>query len=114
MALPQITVENYPQGGKTRIAELTLSYHSPARTLEHGAAGGGHHPRGLSVRPLPREPVGKRRSFCIPISGRFTYTEEQTQTPIYSLLCEGYARAGAWRSAGRFFAREVRARVSGW
>ena len=34
MALPQITVESYPQGGKPRIVELTMHYPESSRTLE--------------------------------------------------------------------------------
>ena len=34
MALPQITVESYPQGGKPRIVELTMRYPESSRTLE--------------------------------------------------------------------------------
>ena len=59
MALPQITVENYPQGGSAHCGADAFLPTAGADAREHGAAGGGHHPRGLGLRPLPREPVGK-------------------------------------------------------
>ncbi len=41
------------------------------------------------------------------LTERFTYTEEQTQTPIYSLLCEGYATSWSMAQCWALFAREA-------
>ena len=108
MALPQITVENYPQGGKTRIAELTFSYPQPARTLESMAQQVADTIRAASVYVRFREsPWEKTQLLYSYLTERFTYTEEQTQTPIYSLLCEGMASSWSMAQSWALLCEEV-------
>ena len=108
MALPQITVENYPQGGKTRIAELTFSYPQPARTLESMAQQVADTIRAASVYVRFREsPWEKTQLLYSYLTERFTYTEEQTQTPIYSLLCEGMASSWSMAQCWALLCEEV-------
>ena len=92
MALPQITVESYPQGGKPRIVELTMRYPESSRTLESMAQQVSDTVSAASVYVRFRESAWEKLQLLYSyLTERFTYTEEQTQTPIYSLLCEGYA-----------------------
>ena len=92
MALPQITVESYPQGGKPRIVELTMHYPESSRTLESMAQQVSDTVSAASVYVRFRESAWEKLQLLYSyLTERFTYTEEQTQTPVYSLLCEGYA-----------------------
>lgn len=92
MALPQITVENYPQSGENRITELTLSYPYPAKTLTSMAQQVEDILSAASVYVRVREsPWEKVQLLYSYLTERFTYTERETQTPVYSLLCEGCA-----------------------
>ena len=98
MAMPQITVENYPQGGKPRIVELTLGYPQSARTLESMAQQVEDTLSAASVYVRFREsPWEKMQLLYSYLTERFTYTEAQTKTPVYSLLCEGMA--SSWSMA---------------
>lgn len=114
MALPQITVENYPQGGKTRIAELTFSYPQPARTLESMAQQVADTIRAASVYVRFREsPWEKTQLLYSYLTERFTYTEEPDADPHllaslrgHGLELEHGAVLGASLQRGR-------ARVSG-
>lgn len=92
MALPQITVENYPQSGENRITELSFSYPYPAKTLESMAQQVQDTLAAASVYVRVREsPWEKVQLLYSYLTERFGYTERQTQTPVYSLFCEGYA-----------------------
>ena len=92
MALPQITVESYPQGGKPRIVELTMHYPESSRTLESMAQQVSDTVSAASVYVRFRESAWEKLQLLYSyLTERFTYTEEQTQTPVYSLLYEGYA-----------------------
>ena len=92
MALPQITVESYPQGGKPRIVELTMHYPESSRTLESMAQQVSDTVSAASVYVRFRESAWEKLQLLYSyLTERFTYTEAESDTPIYSLLCQGIA-----------------------
>ena len=108
MALPQITVESYPQGGRPRIVELTFSYPQAARTLESMAQQVSDTLSAASVYVRFREsPWEKAQLLYSYLTERFTYIERQTQTPVYSLLCEGYATSWSMAQCWALLCQEV-------
>lgn len=108
MAMPQITVESYPQGGKSRIVELSFSYPQTARTLESMAQQVEDTLSAASVYVRFREsPWEKMQLLYSYLTERFAYTEQQTQTPIYSLLCEGYATSWSMAQSWALLCQEV-------
>ena len=108
MALPQITVENYPQGGKPRIVELTFSYPEDARTLESMAQQVADTLSAASVYVRFREsPWEKMQLLYSYLTERFSYTEQSSQTPIYALLCEGAASSWSMAQSWALLCREA-------
>lgn len=108
MALPELTVENYPQSGESRITELTLTYPYPARTLENMAQQVEDILSAASVYVRVREsPWEKVQLLYSYLTERFSYTEQQTETPVYSLLCEGYATSWSMAQCWALLCREA-------
>ena len=108
MAMPEITVESYPQSGSPRIVELTFHYPQTARTLESMAQQVADTLSAASVYVRFREsPWEKMQLLYSYLTERFSYTEQQTQTPVYSLLCEGCATSWSMAQCWALLCREV-------
>ena len=108
MAMPQITVESYPQGATPRIIELSFGYPQSARTLKSMAQQVKDTLSAASVYIRFREsPWEKMQLLYSYLTERFTYTEQQTQTPVYSLLCEGYATSWSMAQSWALLCKEA-------
>lgn len=69
-----------------------MHYPESSRTLESMAQQVSDTVSAASVYVRFRESAWEKLQLLYSyLTERFTYTEEQTQTPVYSLLCEGYA-----------------------
>ena len=108
MALPEVTLENFPQGATPRIAEVTFTYPEPSRTLESMAGQVADTLRAASVYVRIRESDWEKLQLLYSyLTERFTYTERETKTPIYSLLCEGYATSWSMAQSWALLCREA-------
>ncbi len=85
MAVPELHAANYPEEGRSRIVELTLTWPADAASLQKMERPWRRPAGRVGLRPLPRHRVGKGRAAATRIlMERFTYTEQQTATPLYS------------------------------
>ena len=108
MAMPDISIESYPQGATPRIVELTFGYPQSAKTLETMAQQVTDTLSAASVYVRFREsPWEKMQLLYSYLTERFSYTERQTQTPVYSLLCEGYATSWSMAQCWALLCRET-------
>ena len=108
MAMPEVTLENYPQGATPRIAEVTFTYPEPSRTLESMAKQVADTLSAASVYVRIRESDWDKMQLLYSyLTERFTYTERETKTPVYSLLCEGYATSWSMAQSWALLCREA-------
>ena len=92
METPEIEVSLYPDSGSTRIVELTFTYQHTAEKLEAmRSAVGGVLSSAVNYVSYREEPDAKAELLYSFLSDRFDYKQEETSTPVYSLLCEGIA-----------------------
>ena len=102
MAVPEIHAANYPEEGRSRIVELTLTWPADAASLQKMEKAVEESLQAASVyvryRDTEWEKAGLPYTYLMQ---RFTYTEKQTATPLYSALCEGLitsqSAATAWK-----------------
>jgi len=92
METPEVTVAIYPDTGTIRIAELQFDYaHTPVeRTSMQMAVNAVLNSAATYVR-YRNEDSAKAEMLVSYLLGRFEYTEGTSDTPVYSLLCEGIA-----------------------
>ena len=108
MAMPEVTLENYPQGATPRIAEVTFTYPEPSRTLESMAKQVADTLSAASVYVRIRESDWEKLQLLYSyLTERFSYTERETKTPVYSLLCEGYATSWSMAQSWALLCREA-------
>ena len=108
MAMPELTLENYPQGATPRIAELTFRYPESEQTLESMAEQVADTLSAASVYVRVRESAWDKLQLLYSyLTERFTYTERETKTPVYSLLCEGYATSWSMAQCWALLCREA-------
>ena len=108
MAMPDVSLENYPQGATPRIAEVTFTYPEPSRTLESMAKQAADTLSAASVYVRIRESDWDKMQLLYSyLTERFTYTERETKTPVYSLLCEGYATSWSMAQSWALLCREA-------
>lgn len=92
MARPSLHAAAYPDAGAPRIVELTFSYPASARDLREMEQAVSDTISAASVYVRYRESeLEKAKLLYSYLTERFTYTEAESATPIYSLLCEGVA-----------------------
>lgn len=102
MAEPDIRVANYPESGRSRIVELTLSWPADAAMLQKMEKAVEESLQAASVYVRYRDTEWEKASLLYTyLLERFTYTERRTATPLYSALCEGQltseSAATAWK-----------------
>ena len=102
MALPQIHVTNYPDEGRSRIVELLLTYPADAATLKKMESAVAESLQAASVYVRYRDTEWEKADLLFTyLLERFPYTEQETDTPLYSALCEGLitseSAATAWK-----------------
>ena len=108
MAMPEVTLENYPQGATPRIAEVSFAYPEPSRTLESMAKQVADTLSAASVYVRIRESDWDKMQLLYSyLTERFSYTERETKTPVYSLLCEGYATSWSMAQSWALLCREA-------
>lgn len=102
MALPEIHTANYPEGGRSRIVELTLTWPADAAALEKMERAVEESLQAASVYVRYRDTDWEKINLLYTyLLERFSYTEQETATPLYSALCEGLitsrSAAAAWQ-----------------
>ena len=108
MAMPEVALENFPQGATPRIAEVTFTYPEPSRTLESMAKQVADTLSAASVYVRIRESDWEKLQLLYSyLTERFSYTERETKTPVYSLLCEGYATSWSMAQSWALLCREA-------
>lgn len=89
---PAVEVQMYPQSGRQRILEVRLSYSLPRETLLERRTAVRETVDGAAEYIRYREkPLDKAQLLYTYLITRFSYTEQETVTPVYSALCEGTA-----------------------
>ena len=102
MAVPDIRTTNYPEEGRSRIVELTLTWPADAATLQKMESAVEESLQAASVYVRYRDTEWEKAGLLYTyLMERFTYTERETATPLYSALCEGLitsqSAANAWQ-----------------
>lgn len=102
MAVPEIHAANYPEEGRSRIVELTLTWPADAASLQKMEKAVEESLQAASVYVRYRDTEWEKAGLLYTyLMERFTYTEQQTATPLYSALCEGLitsqSAATAWK-----------------
>ena len=102
MAVPEIRAANYPEEGRSRIVELTLTWPADAASLQKMEKAVEESLQAASVYVRYRDTEWEKAGLLYTyLMERFTYTEQQTATPLYSALCEGLitsqSAANAWK-----------------
>ncbi len=92
MARPDLHATAYPDAGTPRIVELTFSYPASAKELREMEQAVSETVSAASVYVRYRDSeLEKARLLYSYLTERFSYTQDESATPIYSLLCEGVA-----------------------
>lgn len=92
MARPALRQTRYPETGSPRIVELTFSYPAGKAQLREMEQAVSDTLSAASVYVRYRESeLEKARLLFSYLTERFTYAEEESDTPVYSLLFEGLA-----------------------
>ena len=92
MARPLLHTAGYPESGAPRIVELTFSYPAEAGELLEMEQAVNDTIQAASVYVRYRESEREKAQLLFSyLTERFSYTEAESDTPIYSLLCEGVA-----------------------
>lgn len=90
MEIPSVTVQTFPDHGDTRVLELTFSYRTDWETLrsmrEQVQPVFSSAALYVSGQAEDRIKFSQLHAF---LTERFDYTIASTQTPAYSLLCQG-------------------------
>ena len=102
MALPEIHAANYPEEGRSRIVELTLRWPADAAALQKMGKAVEESLQAASVYVRYRDTDWEKINLLYTyLLERFTYAEQETDTPLYSALCEGLltsrSAAMAWK-----------------
>lgn len=102
MAVPEIHAANYPEEGRSRIVELTLTWPADAASLQKMEKAVEESLQAASVYVRYRDTEWEKAGLLYTyLMERFTYTEQRTATPLYSALCEGLitsrSAATAWK-----------------
>ena len=92
MAVPEVQMAMYPESGQSRILDIRFDYPEDAATLREMAEAVGESLDAASVYVRYRQSEREKAELLFTyLMERFTYTESQSRTPVYALLCEGRA-----------------------
>ena len=102
MAMPEIRCTAYPENRTPRIVEMTFDYPYDKKTLQEMETAVQDSLHAASVYVRYRDTEWEKAGLLYTyLMERFTYTEQQTATPLYSALCEGLitsqSAATAWK-----------------
>lgn len=90
MAMPQMQVTVYPETGVARIVEVCFSYPESAAQLRQMQQAVAEELRAAAVYSrYSSNETDHAQLLLTYLSDRFDYREQSTDTPVYSLLCEG-------------------------
>lgn len=90
MAMPEIRCVSYPEEGTPRIVEMTFQYPESAVVLREMAQAVSDTLLAASVYVRYRDTEREKAELLFTyLMERFSYVERETQTPIYSHLCDG-------------------------
>ena len=96
IAMPEVTVSQYPENGSARIVEITMDFPETAQRLAQmqkaveenvGAA--------VVYSRYSASDFGRADLLLHYLTERFSYEEKDSKTPVYSLFCEGLADSEA-------------------
>lgn len=92
MSMPDMTVTFYPDSGAARIVELTFAYPADAAAMRQMEKAVSETVSAAAVytRYCNTE-TDRAQLFYTFLTERFPYTQQDSRTPVYSLLCEGTA-----------------------
>lgn len=94
MEIPEVSVAIYPEEGTIRIVEIDFSYENSVSTLSsHQSAVNTVLNAATNYVSYRAEDRAKAELLFSYLIERFEYTEGETKTPVYSLLCEGIANS---------------------
>lgn len=92
IAMPKVSVSRYPESGSSQIVEITMQYPQTElsltqmrKAIEENVAAAAVYSRYSS------SDFGEAELLFKYLTERFTYSERSTETPVYSLFCEGVA-----------------------
>lgn len=92
MARPSLHAAAYPESGSPCIVELTFTYPATAEELREMEQAVSDTVQAASIYVRYRQSdLEKAKLLFSYLTERFTYTEGESDTPIYSLLCQGIA-----------------------
>lgn len=92
MARPVLHTASYPEDASPRIVELTFTYPAPAEALREMEQAVSDTLAAAKVYVRYRESeLEKAMLLYSYLTERFVYEQAESDTPIYSLLCEGIA-----------------------
>lgn len=90
MAMPEVHRADYPESGVPRIIEMSFQYPESAQTLREMAQAVEDTLSAASVYVRYRDTQTEKAELLFTyLLERFSYVEYETQTPVYSHLCDG-------------------------
>ncbi len=108
MAMPEVHTAVYPDSGASRVVELTFTYPETAAKLREKQQAVTDSLRAASVYVRYREKETDKAELLLSyLTERFAYTQKQTDTPVYSLLCEGYATSQSMAQSWQLLCDQV-------
>ena len=94
--------------GASRVVELTFTYPETAAKLREKQQAVTDSLRAASVYVRYREKETDKAELLLSyLTERFAYTQKQTDTPVYSLLCEGYATSQSMAQSWQLLCDQV-------
>lgn len=108
MARPSVHTTAYPESGTPQIVELRFSYPATAQELREMEKAVEDTISAASVYVRYRESeLEKARLLYSYLTERFSYEERDSDTPVYSLLCEGVASSQSMAQVWQLLCEET-------
>lgn len=108
MAMPEMEVTVYPESGSARIVEITFDYPATAAQLRQMQKAVQENISAAAVYSRYRQSEAERAQLLLNyLTERFDYRQEDTGTPVYSLLCEGAATSESAAKSWQLLCDEV-------
>jgi len=108
MAVPEVHAAFYPENGASRIVELKFTWPETAQTLRDMQQAVTDSVRAASVYVRYRQKETEKAELLFTyLLERFTYTVQQTDTPVYSLLCQGLATSKSMAESWQLLCDQV-------
>ncbi len=108
MAMPKMETTVYPESGSARIVEITFAYPATAAQLRQMQKAVQENISAAAVYSRYRESEAERALLLLNyLTERFDYRQEDTGTPVYSLLCEGTATSESAAKSWQLLCDEI-------